>query len=39
MYGWGAMNPTAIKEAVKNEFPMDRFISIWWPNDEDAASA
>ena len=39
MYGWGAMNPTAIKEAVKNEFPMDKFISIWWPNDEDAASA
>ena len=39
MYGWGAMNSTAIKEAVKNEFPIDRFISIWWPNDEDAASA
>src|SRR5580693_2268996 len=39
MYGWGAMNPTAIKEAVKAEFPMDKFVSIWWPNDEDAASA
>ena len=39
MYGWGAMNPTAIKEAVKAEFPMDKFISIWWPNDADAASA
>ena len=33
MYGWGAMNPTAIKEAVKAEFPMDKFVSIWWPND------
>ena len=31
MYGWGAMNPTAIKEAVKAEFPMDKFVSIWWP--------
>ena len=33
------MNPTAIKEAVKAEFPMDKFISIWWPNDADVASA
>ena len=39
LYGWGAMNPTAIKEAVKAEFPMDKFVSIWWPNDADAASA
>jgi branched-chain amino acid transport system substrate-binding protein len=39
MYGWGAMNPTAIKEAVKAEFPMEKFVSIWWPNDADAASA
>jgi branched-chain amino acid transport system substrate-binding protein len=39
MYGWGAMNPTAIKEAVKANFPMDKFVSIWWPNDADAASA
>jgi len=39
IYGWGAMNPTAIKEAVKAGFPMDRIVSIWWPNDADAASA
>ena len=39
LYGKGAMNPTAIKEAVKAEFPMDKFVSIWWPNDPDAASA
>ena len=39
MYGWGAMNPTAIKEAVKINYPMDKFISIWWPGDEDARSA
>ncbi len=39
MYGWGAMNPTAIKEAVKAGFPMDKFVSIWWPGDNDAASA
>ncbi|NDH26459.1 MAG: ABC transporter permease, partial [Rhodobacteraceae bacterium] len=26
MWGWGAMNATAIKEAAKIRFPMDRFI-------------
>lgn len=30
MWGWGAMNPTAIKEAAKVQFPMDRFIGVWW---------
>jgi len=39
MWGWGAMNPTAIKEAVKAKFPMDKFISIWWTNDNDVAAA
>ncbi len=36
MYGWGALQPTAIKEAVKINYPMDKFISIWWPSEEDA---
>ena len=36
MYGWGAMNPTAVKEAVKANYPMDHFISIWWPGEDDA---
>lgn len=39
MYGWGALNPTAIKEAAKVNFPMDKFISIWWPSEDDARSA
>ena len=30
MWGWGAMNATAIKEAVKTRFPLDRFIGNWW---------
>jgi len=30
MWGWGAMNPTAIKEAAKIRFPMDKFIGNWW---------
>ena len=39
MYGWGAMQPTAIKEAAKTAFPMDKFISIWWPGEDDARAA
>ena len=39
MYGWGALNPTAIKEAVKINFPMKKFISVWWPSEEDARGA
>ncbi len=30
MWGWGAMNPTAIKEAAKTRYPLDRFIGNWW---------
>ncbi len=30
MWGWGAMNPTAIKEAAKIRYPMDHFIGVWW---------
>jgi branched-chain amino acid transport system substrate-binding protein len=39
MYGWGAMNPTAIKEAAKINYPMKNFFSIWWPSEEDARGA
>ncbi len=30
MWGWGAMNATAVKEAAKTRFPLDRFIGNWW---------
>jgi branched-chain amino acid transport system substrate-binding protein len=39
MYGWGAMNPTAIKEAAKVNYPMAKFVSIWWPTEDDARGA
>ena len=39
MYGWGALQPTAIKEAVKINYPMEKFLSIWWPSEEDAKGA
>ncbi len=34
MWGWGAMNPTAVKGAVDVDFPMDRFIGVWWSGNE-----
>ena len=40
LQGWGAMNPTAIKEATKIGFPMNRMIGVWWSgNDDDARPA
>ena len=30
MWGWGAMNPTAVKEAAKINYPMNKFVGIWW---------
>jgi branched-chain amino acid transport system substrate-binding protein len=35
MWGWGAMNPTAIKEAAKINYPLDHFIGIWWSGSDD----
>jgi branched-chain amino acid transport system substrate-binding protein len=37
MWGWGAMNPTAVKEAAKINFPMDKFVGVWWSGSEDDA--
>ena len=35
MWGWGAMNPTAVKRAAENNYPLDKFIGIWWSASED----
>jgi len=37
MWGWGAMNPTAIKEAAKINYPLDHFVGIWWSGSDDDA--
>ena len=37
MWGWGAMNPTAVQEAAKTGYPMDHFIGVWWAGSEDDA--
>ena len=35
MWGWGAMNPTAVQEAAKTGYPLDHFVGIWWSGSED----
>jgi branched-chain amino acid transport system substrate-binding protein len=37
--GWGAMNPTAVKEAIKNNFPITRLVGVWWAGGDDDARA
>jgi branched-chain amino acid transport system substrate-binding protein len=37
MWGWGAMNPTAVREAARIHYPMDKFVGIWWSGGEDDA--
>lgn len=39
MWGWGAMNGTAVNEAAAIRFPMDKFIGNWWSAGEDAVEA
>jgi len=34
MWGWGAMNATAVKEAAAVRYPMDKFIGNWWSGAE-----
>lgn len=35
--GWGAMNPTAVREAGRTGFPRDKVIGIWWAGGDDDA--
>ena len=35
--GFGTMNPTAVKEAAKNSFPMDHLVGNWWAGGDDDA--
>jgi len=39
MWGWGAMNSTAVNEAANIRFDMDHFIGNWWSAGEDAVEA
>lgn len=37
--GWGAMNPTAVKEAIKNGYPIGKLVGVWWAGGDDDARA
>jgi branched-chain amino acid transport system substrate-binding protein len=33
--GWGVMNPTALKTAKKNGFPIEKIVGVWWSGSEE----
>ena len=33
--GWGVMNPTALKTAKKNGFPVEKIVGVWWSGSEE----
>jgi branched-chain amino acid transport system substrate-binding protein len=35
LQGFGAMNPTAVKEASKTGYPMNRLVGNWWAGNDD----
>ncbi len=35
VWGWGVMNPTAIKAAAKTGFPREKLIGVWWSGAEE----
>ena len=35
--GWGVMNPTALKTAKKNGFPVNKIVGVWWSGSEEDA--
>jgi branched-chain amino acid transport system substrate-binding protein len=37
LQGFGAMNPTAVKEAIKANYPMDHLVGNWWAGGDDDA--
>jgi branched-chain amino acid transport system substrate-binding protein len=39
MWGWGAMQPTAVKAAIRADYPMSHFIANWWFGDDDILGA
>ncbi|TAK88000.1 MAG: ABC transporter permease [Betaproteobacteria bacterium] len=35
LWGWGVMNPTAIKAAAKIGFPRNKMVGVWWSGAEE----
>jgi len=37
LWGWGVMNPTAMKAAAKTGFPREKMVGVWWSGAEEDA--
>jgi branched-chain amino acid transport system substrate-binding protein len=35
LWGFGVMNPTALKTAQRNGFPRDKILGVWWAGSEE----
>jgi len=35
LWGWGVMNPTALKTAAKMGFPRNKMLGVWWSGAEE----
>ena len=35
LWGWGVMNPTALKAAQRVGFPRDKIVGVWWSGAEE----
>ncbi len=35
LWGWGVMNPTALKAAAKIGFPREKIVGVWWAGSEE----
>jgi len=35
LWGWGVLNPTALKAAAKVGFPRDKMLGVWWAGSEE----
>jgi len=35
LWGWGVMNPTALKTAAKVGFPREKMVGVWWSGAEE----
>jgi len=35
LWGWGVMNPTALKAAAKVGFPRNKVLGVWWAGSEE----
>src|SRR5690606_33517351 len=35
LWGWGVMNPTALRTAARTGFPREKIVGVWWAGAEE----